>query len=92
MPLSLALVQPLADVISRRLGPSAVLVHLATNRIYELNETGVFIWEGISRGESAEAIVTQLTAHFDVDAETAERELARLTNRLVEQGLATWAA
>lgn len=86
------LAQPIPDVISRRLGPSAILVHLATNRIFELNETGVFIWECMTRAADSDDIVQQLTSAFEIDAHTAGHELARLQDRLVEQGLAEWPA
>jgi hypothetical protein len=37
--------RPEDDVVSRRLEDEVVLVHLRTNRIYKLNETGARLWE-----------------------------------------------
>ena len=43
-------------VVSSRLGDAGVLVHLRTNQIFELNATGVRIWELIGEGSSVEEI------------------------------------
>jgi len=37
--------KPAPEVLARRLPGGAVLVHMRTNRIFELNETGARIWE-----------------------------------------------
>jgi hypothetical protein len=57
--------RPAADVIARRLGESAVLIRLNTNRIYELNDTGARIWELLSEGATRQQVVEALGAEFD---------------------------
>ena len=37
--------RPNPDVIARHLGDGAVLVHIPTNQVYELNHTGARVWE-----------------------------------------------
>ncbi len=45
------------DVTARRLGENIVLVHLGTDRIYELNPTAARIWELIQTGETGGGVV-----------------------------------
>ena len=41
-----------------------------------LNGTGRVIWEGLSRGDDAEDIAQELVKSYDVDLETAQRDVA----------------
>jgi len=78
---------PTADVIARRVGQGAVLVHLPTNRIFELNATGARIWELIVAQEDRDGIVRSLSTEFDVAPGQAREELARLVDALHREGL-----
>lgn len=60
-----AVLRPAADVIARRLGESAVLIRLNTNKIYELNATGARIWELLAEGASRQQVVDTLGREFD---------------------------
>ena len=42
----------------------------------KLNGTGRVIWEGLSRGDDAEDIAQELVKSYDVDLETAQRDVA----------------
>lgn len=75
------------DVVSSRLGEAGVLVNLRTNRILELNGTGIRIWELIGEGHRVSAIADRLRAEFDVTPAEVEQELARLVDELVREGL-----
>jgi hypothetical protein len=79
--------RPSPHVVARTVGESAVLVHLQTNRIYELNTTGSRIWELIEAGASESAVVRLLSADFAVSAEVAEREFKALRADLEREGL-----
>ena len=61
-------IRPNPDVIARHLGEGSVLVHLPTNRVFELNHTGARVWDLIGEGMSLDAIVQTLAAEFDMDA------------------------
>jgi hypothetical protein len=76
-----------ADVVSSRLGDAGVLVHLKTNRILELNVTGVRIWELIGEGLPVPAIEDRLQQEFDVAPDVARAELERLIGDLSREGL-----
>lgn len=75
------------DVVSSRLGEAGVLVNLRTNRILELNATGIRIWELIGEGLSVHAIGARLLTEFDVESGEVDQELARLVDELVGEGL-----
>src|SRR5215208_4829191 len=75
------------EVIVRRMGESAVLVHLSTNRIYELNETGARIWELLERGRSSTEINDQLCAEFTVTPTQAREAYNKVVSDLLTEGL-----
>src|SRR5258708_4500499 len=75
------------DVVSSRLGDAGVLVNLRTNRILELNATGIRIWELIGAGQVVTGLARQLLGEFDVAPELLQVELSRLVADLVREGL-----
>jgi hypothetical protein len=64
-----------------------VLVHLESNRIFELNETGARVWELISEGLERDQVVQRLVQEFAVDATRASSELDALVADLEREGL-----
>lgn len=80
------------DAVSSRLGEAGVLVNLRTNRILELNATGIRIWELIGDGRALSDIGRQLQREFDVSGEELQRELAQLVDDLSREGLVDVAA
>jgi len=80
--------RPSSDVVARRLDRAGVLVHLPTNRIFELNETGMRIWELLGASEPVAGIVATLVREFDVDPERATREVSDLLRRFRDEGFA----
>lgn len=73
--------------MSSRLGEAGVLVHLRTNQIFELNATGVRVWELIGQGCTSGEIERTLAAEFDVDEVRVRDEVASLVGALLAQGL-----
>jgi hypothetical protein len=69
------------------MGGAAVLVHLPSNRIFELNATGARIWDLLCEGLEPERIREHLVAEFAVDATRADTELADLVAQLRHEGL-----
>ena len=45
------------------------------NGMIKLNDTGKVIWNMLSEGNEASAIVDKFVAEYDVDRETAERDV-----------------
>lgn len=80
--------RPNDDVVARVLGDGAVLVHLPSSRIFELNATGARVWQLIRSGISdADEITRRVTVGYDVAPEAAAREVRALLDRLVAEGL-----
>ena len=78
---------PSDDVVSRRLDDIVVLIHLKSNRIFELNTTGARLWELISAGTSAGEIRELMLNEFDVAPAELTAAIASLTKRLASEEL-----
>ena len=78
---------PNPDVVFKRLENRMVLVHLATNQIFELNHTGARVWELLQNGITGDALIDHLKAEFDVDPETLRDEVETLLSDLETAGL-----
>jgi hypothetical protein len=76
-----------AQVVSSRLGDAGVLVHLRTNRIFEVNATGLRIWELAGEGRTLGEIEQALRGEFEVQPERLRRELLELVGELSREGL-----
>ena len=77
------------DVVFRRLDDRMVLVHLKTNQIYELNETGARVWELLEGGTNPIDLGPHLSTEFEVDTQSLENEIQGLLNDLETEGLIT---
>ena len=79
--------RPAPDVVARRLEESGVLVNLATNRVFELNDTGMRIWELLVEGVQPPALPDRLAQEFDVTAGQAQVEVRQAVEVLRAEGL-----
>jgi hypothetical protein len=78
--------RPNSDVIAKRLDQMFVLVHVPTNRIFELNETGSRVWDMIGESLNSDQIVQRLAGEFDVEEAQAADEVNELLTRLRDEG------
>jgi hypothetical protein len=78
---------PHPDVLMRRVGEEAVLVHMGRNEIFALNLTGARLWELLSEGRSRSEAVDQLKSEFDASEETIAQEADRFMAMLEREGL-----
>jgi len=76
-----------AEVISQRLGDETVVVHLGSNRIYQLNETGTRLWESLGACTDRAQLEAQLAAEYEVDPMTLTFEAQSLLDRLIGERL-----
>lgn len=81
------LIRPNPDVIARHLGEGAVLVHLPTNRVFELNHTGARVWDLIGEGVPFHGIVQTLADEFEMDAEGVATDVTELIAWLRDEEL-----
>jgi len=75
------------DVVSRRVGGEVVLVHLQTNQIFALNETGARFWELFEQRKTRPEIEAALTAEFDVSDDQVAREIDELLEALAREDI-----
>lgn len=57
------------------------------NGIININETGAFIWKQMANDTTAEAVADALTAEYEIDKETALRDVNAFMAKLTEAGL-----
>ena len=81
--------RPTPDVVYRELEGEIVLVHLGSNRIYTLNETGAKFWELLSEGYEREEIERRLLDEFDAEPSVLQREIDSMLKRFADEGLVT---
>jgi len=79
--------RPSADAVSNRLGQGGVVVNLRTNRIFELNATGMRVWELIGSRRTADEIAHQLESEFDAEPGRVRTEVEALLGDLAREGL-----
>jgi hypothetical protein len=79
--------RPNSHVLCRQVNDGAVLIHLETNQIYDLNRTGYRIWQLLQEGSDPSAIEDRLREEFEVDPAVAANELRALLERLTSEGL-----
>jgi hypothetical protein len=75
------------DQVSTELEGEAVILNLADGVYYGLEGAGALVWELLREPRSVAELRDAVTAHFVVDAETAERDLLELLGELVRRRL-----
>ncbi len=68
-------------VIETELPHELILLDPGTGEMFSLNETGRRVWRALPAASSAE-LARELEAALEVDAETAERDVRALLDRL----------
>jgi len=86
MPRNLGPLRRNPDVLAKRLDGGAVLVHLASHQIFELNATAARIWD-LTDGEPHEAaIVARIVQEFEIEVGQAAAEVATLVDQFRREG------
>ena len=57
------------------------------NGMITLNEVAAFIWKNLDESESSEILVDKIMDEFEVDRETATRDVIEFVSALYERGL-----
>ena len=60
----------------------AVGANVNFNSVMTLNETGKFLWEKLTADTTTEALIDALLSEYDVDKETAERDVSAFIEKL----------
>ena len=75
------------EVIAQRVGDTAVLVDLSSNRIYELNTTGARVWELLDTARSVDALVGALVNEFETEPHVVKHEVVQIVGEFAKEGL-----
>jgi len=73
--------------VAREVGNEMILVPLSgnvaqMNELFTLNETARFIWENTTETNTIRDIENLMTEEFDIDPETAEKDIEQFMKRL----------
>ena len=79
--------QPDPDTVIQKLDDELILVHLRTNKVYALNETGARLWALIEDGCDRDSLRDELLGEFDVDEAQLALEIEAILGELLEAGL-----
>jgi coenzyme PQQ synthesis protein D (PqqD) len=80
---------PSEEVVAEETGDHMVLIHMRTNRIFELNRTGARVWRLLQEGEDEDGVVRRLLEEFDVQDDELRQEVRQVVRRLAEEELVT---
>lgn len=77
------------DVHVRDFDGELVILDLANGDYFGVNEVGARLWDGLSRGKSANEIADELAPDYDVAPSRLLVDLLALANDFVARGLLT---
>lgn len=80
------------NYILQNLGGEYILIPVGTevinlNGIIVLNNTGRFIWEKLTEENTIDELIKSVTENFDVNTETAEKDVKIFIKEIKEKGL-----
>lgn len=78
---------PSEEVVAEMTGDRMVLIHMNTNKIFELNRTGARVWELLQDGEDERGIVARMLEEFDVEDARLKQEVGAVLARLESEKL-----
>lgn len=81
---------PTKGVVSKTIGEATVLVHVASNRIFELNESGARIWSMVEHGATRDDICRRLREEYEAAGDAGsdiDTSVDELLADLARQGL-----
>ena len=55
--------------------------------VIKLNEAGAFLWSQIEKGANKEQLVEKLLGEYDIDKDTAQKDVEDFVNYIKEAGL-----
>lgn len=79
--------KPSSDVLVQEVAGEAVLLDLASEQYFGLNEVGVRVWQILSEHGSPEKAVQILLQEYEVDEATLREDIAALVTGFLESGL-----
>jgi len=80
-------ISPDPNVLAKRVEDDIVLVHLETNRIFELNRTAAFLWDALASEPTQAELEERMAQEFDVDRDELAREIDELLRQFTSEQL-----
>jgi Coenzyme PQQ synthesis protein D (PqqD) len=78
------------DVLHQELGGETVLLNLANENYFGLDEVGTRVWQVLAETHSANDVVTRLVEEYDVPTEQLRADVERLLTELAAAGLVSF--
>ena len=75
------------DVLHQELGGETVLLNLANENYFGLDEVGTRVWQLLGETHSANDVVSLLTEEYDVPTEQLRADVSKLISELAAAGL-----
>jgi hypothetical protein len=75
------------EVLAQELDGETVLLDLASESYFGLDEIGTRVWQLLNDGQGQSAMVDTLLDEYEVERETLERDISELLDRLSGAGL-----
>lgn len=80
------------ELIKREIAGDCILVPvgrstLDSNGLFALNELAAFIWDILPSVDSEDEIVAKILDEYEIDRETAERDVADFMSKLRDLGI-----
>ena len=75
------------DVTWRDVDEEMIVLHLPTGKYYTFNNTGHLAWQQLAEGKKTSEIKTLIMEKYEVDEETAARDLTIFINGMKEHNL-----
>jgi len=76
-----------SNQVSSRVGDEVAVLGLDRAVYYGLNPVGARIWELVQQPIRLDAVASAVASEYEVDPETARRDLMELVERLLSEGL-----
>lgn len=76
-----------SDVVFRELDGQSVVLNLSSGRYFGLNAVGTRVWQLIAQGAGVDSVIRTVTAEYEADAATIERDVLALLEDLEKRGL-----
>ena len=73
------------ETVANRMGDQVVLVHLGTDRIFELNSTAARIWDLLVDGRDQKEIEQLLCEEFQISQDLANQKTEELLASLIAE-------
>ncbi len=79
--------EPSAEVRTQEIDGEIVLLDLASERFFTLNEVGARIWQLVGEHTEPAVVFEKMLEEFEVEPETLKEDMDSLLAELVEAGL-----